>query len=93
MDDGGTVRRSRTAVGNVPATKDPTPGPGLDGLGLGVFRLGHYRAGHYLLNTATCPLFLAQNDGLVAVLMLFGLDAMVVRFMCVFGRCSWFVHC
>jgi len=35
-DDGGTVRRSRTAVGNVPATKDPDPGPGADGPGVGV---------------------------------------------------------
>ena len=38
-----------------------------------------------VISTATVPLFLGQNDGKVAVLMLFGLDVTLVRFMCVVG--------
>ena len=43
--------------------------------------------GVLVISAATFPLFLGQNDGFVAVLLCFGLDVMVVRFMCVVWRC------
>jgi len=33
-------------------------------------------------------LFLGQNDGIVAVLLCFGRDVMLVRSMCVVGWCA-----
>ena len=41
-----------------------------------------------VISAATFPLLLAQNDGLVAVLLIFGLDVMLVRSMCVVGWCT-----
>ena len=41
--------------------------------------------GALMISAATFPLFLGQNDGLVAVLLLFRLDVMLVRSLCVVG--------